>query len=119
MGDEHGADNQKMFDATMFTMIVNVVGVLVTAFMIPKDKAQCKDWLEAPGFWRTTANGVLGSVIGWGCLGFSLLVSFLGIIPATMCLPIAGGNGCSETTTAAPTSAAPSPATPSAATWFI
>lgn len=116
--DEHAADNQKMFDATMFTMVVNVVGVLITAFMIPKDKAQCKEWLEAPGFWRTTANGVLGSVIGWGCLGFSLLVSFLGIIPSTMCLSIAGGDGCGGTTTVAPTSG-PTSAAPSAAAWFI
>jgi hypothetical protein len=115
----HSSDNQKMFDATMFTMVVNVVGVLITAFMIPKDKAQCKDWLEAPGFWKTTANGVLGSLIGWGCLGFSLLVSFLGIIPSTMCLSIAGGDGCGGTTTAAPTTPTPSAAPSSASAWFI
>jgi len=112
------ADNQKLANATTFTLIMNIVGVLVVAFMIPKDKAQCKEWLEAPGFWKSTANGVLGSVIGWGCLGFSLIVSFLGIIPATMCLPIAGGGGCGDTTTAAPTTAGPAP-TSSATAWFI
>jgi hypothetical protein len=114
---QQDVDNQKMANATYFTIIVNIVGVVVTAFMIPKDKAQCKEWLEAPGFWRSTANGVLGSVIGWGCLFFSLIVSFLEIIPATMCLPIAGGSGCGGTTTAAPTTAAPSSSAASA--WFI
>jgi hypothetical protein len=114
---DRDVDNQKMANATYFTIIVNIVGVLVTAFMIPKDKAQCKEWLEAPGFWRSAANGVLGSVIGWGCLFFSLIVSFLEIIPATMCLPIAGGSGCGGTTTAAPTTAAPS--TSAASAWFI
>jgi len=91
-------DNSKMATATGFTMIVNIVGVAIVAFMIPKDKAQCKEWLEAPGFWKTTANGVLGSVIGWGCLLFSLTISFLEIIPSTSCLGIAGGDGCGGTT---------------------
>jgi hypothetical protein len=91
---EHSADDRKMADATSFTLIVNITFVLIVAFMIPKDKAQCKDWLEAPGFWRSSWNGLLGSLFGWGCLGFSLLVSFLQIIPATMCLPLAGGDGC-------------------------
>jgi hypothetical protein len=109
-------DNSDMATATTFTMVVNLVGVVVVSFMIPKDKAQCKEWLEAPGFWKTTANGVLGSVIGWGCLLFSLTVSFLGIIPSTMCLPIAGGDGCGGTTTAGPSSTS---AAPTSAAWFI
>jgi len=114
------ADNQAMANATTFTMIANVVGVIITAGMIPKNKAQCKEWLEAPGFWKSTLNGVLGSIIGWGCLLFSLLVSFLGIIPSTMCLPIAGGDGCgiTTTTTAASTLAASTSASTVAA-WFI
>lgn len=87
-------DNQKMANATTFTLIVNIVGVLGVAFMIPKDKAQCKEWLEAPGCWRSVWMGILGSVIGWGCLLFSLTISFLEVIPATACLPIAGGDGC-------------------------
>merc|ERR1712070_1191056 len=112
-------DNRDMAAATTFTMVVNVVGVLIVAFMIPKDKAQCKEWLDAPGFWKTTANGVLGSIIGWGCLLFSLTVSFLGIIPSTMCLPIAGGDGCggdAATTTAGPNSTS---VAPTSAAWFI
>jgi hypothetical protein len=110
-------DNQDMSNATLFTLIVNIVGVIMTASLIPKDKAMCKEWLEAPGFWKTTANGILGSVVGWGCLLFSLTVSFLGIIPSTMCLPIAGGDGCGATPT---TTAAASPsAAPTAAAWFI
>jgi hypothetical protein len=114
------ADNQDMANATTFTMIVNVVGVIITASLIPKDKAQCKEWLEAPGFWKTTINGVLGSVVGWGCLLFSLTVSFLGIIPSTMCLPIAGGDGCGGSdTTATTTAAASTSAASTAAAWFI
>lgn len=109
-------DNQDLANATTFTMIVNILGVVCVAFMIPKDKAQCKEWLEAPGFWKTTANGVLGSIIGWGCLLFSLTVSFLGIIPSTMCLPIAGGDGCGATTT---TTVGPTSAGSSSAAWFI
>jgi hypothetical protein len=112
-------DNRDMAAATTFTLVVNIVGVLIVAFMIPKDKAQCKEWLDAPGFWKTTANGVLGSIIGWGCLLFSLTVSFLGIIPSTMCLPIAGGDGCggdAATTTAGPNSTS---VAPTSAAWFI
>lgn len=110
----HDADNKKMMWATTFTMIVNIVGVLGVAFMIPKDKAQCKEWLEAPGFWRTTAMGALGSIIGWGCLFFSLTVSFLQLSPKTNCLSIAGGSGCGTTTTVM-TSTAP----PGMAAWII
>jgi len=115
---ERDKDNQKMAVCTGFTMVVNVVGVLCVAYMIPKDKAQCKDWLEAPGFWKTTANGVLGSVIGWGCLLFSLTVSFLEIIPSTMCLSIAGGDGCGGTNEAT-TTGMPSATTAGMSGWFI
>jgi hypothetical protein len=113
-------DNQYMANATTFTMVVNILGVFVTAALIPKDKAQCKEWLEAPGHWKTAFNGILGSIIGWGCLLFALTVSFLGIIPSTMCLPIAGGDGCGgsdATTTAAPNSTLVAPL-PMAA-WII
>lgn len=106
--ENRAEDNQKMANATTFTLIVNVVGVLGVAFMIPKDKAQCKEWLEAPGCWRSVWMGILGSVIGWGCLLFSLTISFLEVIPSTACLPLAGGGGC--TTTAKPTTAKPTPA---------
>jgi len=87
-------DNGLLATATGFTMVVNVAGVIGVAFLIPANKKDCKDWLEAPGCWQSVAIGALGSVIGWGCLFFSLTVSFLSIIPATTCLAIAGGDGC-------------------------
>jgi len=87
-------DNTLMAIATGFTMAVNIVGVVLISFMIPRDKKDCKDWLEAGGCWKSVQIGVLGSVVGWGSLFFSLTVSFLSIIPGTTCLPIAGGSGC-------------------------
>lgn len=87
-------DNTLLAVATGATMAINVGGVVGVAFLIPANKQDCKDWLEAPGCWQTTGIGVLGSLVGWGCLFFSLTVSFLSIIPATTCLPIAGGDGC-------------------------
>jgi len=89
-------DRTTLMWATTFTVIVNMVGVVAVAMMIPATKAQCKEWLEAPGCWRSVWIGVLGSVIGWGCLFFSLTVSFLSVIPATNCLGIAGGDGCGD-----------------------
>jgi len=90
----HGDDNHKMMVVTVFTMCVNVVGVFLVAYMIPKDKAQCKEWLEAPGCWKTVWMGLLGSLIGWGCLIFSLVESIKQILPSD---DAGGGN---NTTTA-------------------
>jgi len=87
-------DNQTLSNSTVFTICVNIGGVILTSFLIPANKKQCKDWLEAPGCWQSVWIGLAGSVVGWGCLFFSLTVSFLSIIPGTMCLSVAGGDGC-------------------------
>lgn len=85
--------NQRMADATYFTMAVNVAGALLFCWFLPKQKAQCKDWVE-DARWKRPAVGVFNIALGGGALCFSLLVSMLSAFPTTNCLKIAGGSGC-------------------------
>merc|ERR1711879_541045 len=92
-----GQYNDYLATATYFTIAVNVIGSLIFCWCLPRDKAQCKEWLAR---WRHTSVGVWNLVFGGGVLFFSLTVSILSALPATDCLQIAGGKGCGVPTRA-------------------
>jgi len=85
--------NSRMANATYCVIVVNVVGTLIFMWLQPKNKAQCKDWLEAPR-WKKCGVGALSLVIGIVAMLFALTVSFLSMFPSTNCLKLAGGPGC-------------------------
>jgi len=83
--------NSHLAAATYFTIAVDIIGSLTFCWCLPKDKRQCRVWL---GQWHHVSAGVWNLFFGGGVLFFSLTVSVLSALPATDCLPIAGGRGC-------------------------
>lgn len=85
--------NSRLSVCTWSTFAVNIVGALIFCWLLPKGKSECKAWLEDPRFKNCTV-GTIGTLIGWGGFFFSMIVSVLSANPSTMCLKIAGGDGC-------------------------
>lgn len=89
----HDYYDQAMAKSTYFTLAANIFGALTFCWFLPRDKAQCRTWLEDV-WWRRNAVGVLNLVVGGGVLMVCLVMSILSTLPLTNCLKIAGGQGC-------------------------
>lgn len=89
----HSVYNSRLANATYFTMSVNLAGALIFCWFLPRHKPQCRTWLEDPR-WRRNAVGIANLVVGGGVLLFSVVMCVLSAIPATMCMRMAGGDGC-------------------------
>jgi len=87
--------NQDMANATYFTIVVNIAATLIFCVFFPKSKAQTREWRD-DNWWHTRTVGFTGAILGAGGFAFAIIVSFLSLFPSTMCLKIAGGEGCSN-----------------------
>jgi len=85
--------NHRMASATLFTIVINVAGVYLFSYFAPRNRDDCKLWKEDAS-WRSKYVGAAVLIIGGGCFLFSVVISFLSIFPSTMCMRIAGGDGC-------------------------
>jgi len=85
--------NLRMSRATYFTLLVNLVATLVLCFFAPSGREECRIWLSDKR-WQNRCVGIAAAVGGGSLFIFCLTASFLSIIPSTMCLRIAGGDGC-------------------------
>jgi len=90
--------NQDMANATYFTIAVSIVSTIVFAFFFPRTKAETREWREDL-WWHKPWVGFVSAFLGLGGFIFAITVSFLSLIPETMCLKIAGGDGCTTTIT--------------------
>lgn len=85
--------NSNMADATYLTLGINVAGLLLFMWLLPKDRYQTLEWLSDKA-WHRPSVACLGLGIAVAAFAFSTLASFLSLFPETMCLKIAGGDGC-------------------------
>jgi len=95
---ETTADNEtpetdmNMQNYTLIISAMNIGGMLAAIWFFPTGRAMCHEWKEKGGH-RLRVAVASFTLVAFTTI-YSIVASILGVIPATACLQIVGGDGC-------------------------